>query len=249
MFKVTNYQTKMYHIDADIEISDNGKKGVSKLTIYKDNKKKAGKKEETIMISKKSKQDSNFTKLLSEDVVQFVLDGLLTRSITEDVFKILQTNKFPARSELKCNQCDKTFISNQGRALHMTLIHKKPIIKCDICREIFKSVKFLAIHREVKHNIKRTASEMKTGQNSNDKDTFKCTRCNIYSSNKSDFNDHMKTHKVFAVPNSPPAKRIKSHMEVKNDYMKKIKKPKNSEKTRFERNRDGKNGDWNFTLW
>ena len=111
MFKVTNYQTKMYHIDADIEISDNGKKGVSKLTIYKDNKKKAGKKEETIMISKKSKQDSNFTKLLSEDVVQFVLDGLLTRSITEDVFKILQTYKFPVRSELKCNQCDIYFQS------------------------------------------------------------------------------------------------------------------------------------------
>ena len=44
-FKAKNLQNKMYSTEADIEIIDqNGPKGQCKLTIYKDNKKKVGKK-------------------------------------------------------------------------------------------------------------------------------------------------------------------------------------------------------------
>ena len=45
MFKVKNLQNKIYSTEADIEIIyQNGPKGQCKLTIYKDNKKKVGKK-------------------------------------------------------------------------------------------------------------------------------------------------------------------------------------------------------------
>ena len=54
-FKAKNLQNKIYSTEADIEINyQNGSKGQCKLTIYKDNKKKAGKNDQTIMISKKS---------------------------------------------------------------------------------------------------------------------------------------------------------------------------------------------------
>ena len=43
-FKVKNLQNKIYSTEADVEtIDENNLKGQSKLTIYKDNKKKAGK--------------------------------------------------------------------------------------------------------------------------------------------------------------------------------------------------------------
>ena len=55
-FKASNLQNKPYSLEADIEtINEDNEKGKCKLTIYKDNKKKAGKKEQTIMISKKAK--------------------------------------------------------------------------------------------------------------------------------------------------------------------------------------------------
>ena len=53
-FKVRNMIDKTYSTEADVEtIDEDHLKGVCKLTIYRDNKKKAGKKDQTIMISKK----------------------------------------------------------------------------------------------------------------------------------------------------------------------------------------------------
>ena len=50
-FRVSNLSNKKHSVEADIEIFDSVKTGKGKLTIYRDNKKKEGKKEQTIMIS------------------------------------------------------------------------------------------------------------------------------------------------------------------------------------------------------
>ena len=64
-FKAKNLQNKIYSTEADIETSEqNGSKGQCKLTIYKDNKKKIGKKDQTIMISKKKQKVFHKTGML-----------------------------------------------------------------------------------------------------------------------------------------------------------------------------------------
>merc|ERR1712204_119166 len=87
-FKVTNYKALMYSNECDVEINEQGVKGKAKLTIYKDNKKKEGKKDQTIMVTKLSKHDTKYVKLVSENVIQFLLEGFLTKTIEESVVKV-----------------------------------------------------------------------------------------------------------------------------------------------------------------
>ena len=81
-FKVLNMQDKQFSTEADIEtIDEQGEKGKSKLTIYKDNKKKAGKKEQTIMISKKAKHEAKHVTTLTTNVIQYLLEGFINNEV------------------------------------------------------------------------------------------------------------------------------------------------------------------------
>ena len=89
-FKAKNLQNKIYSTEVDIEIIDQkGAKGQCKLTIYKDNKKKIGKKDQTIMISKKARHDSKYVKIVSKNIVQYILKGIIKKQIKK---KTLQMN-------------------------------------------------------------------------------------------------------------------------------------------------------------
>jgi len=59
-FKITNLKDLMYSTDCDVEVNENGRKGKCEVTIYKDNKKKEGKKEQTIMVTKLVKHDTKY---------------------------------------------------------------------------------------------------------------------------------------------------------------------------------------------
>ena len=84
-FKVLNMQDKQFSLEADIEtIDEHGEKGKSKLTIYKDNKKKAGKKEQTIMMTKKARHEAKHVNTLSLNIIQYLLEGFINNCITDD---------------------------------------------------------------------------------------------------------------------------------------------------------------------
>ena len=96
----------MYSFEADIEVIDEKvEKGKNKLTIHKDNLKKEGKKEQSIMISKKSKNDAEVVGLVSDKVVMFLLEGLINKHITEDQVEFQQLVKPLAIRKFKCQQC------------------------------------------------------------------------------------------------------------------------------------------------
>merc|ERR1712129_419592 len=86
-FKVTNFKDLMYSTDCDIEVVEKGEKGKCKVTLYKDNKKKEGKKDQTIMMTKLSKHDAKYVQVVAERIIQYLLQGFLNKSISESVVK------------------------------------------------------------------------------------------------------------------------------------------------------------------
>ena len=113
-FQATNLKNKPYSLEADIEtINKNNEKGKSKLTIYKDNKKKTGEKEQTIRISKKAKNDSKYVEVLSKNTFQYLLEGFIKKDIKED--EITREEVITRETDFKCDNCEKHFTTKQGR--------------------------------------------------------------------------------------------------------------------------------------
>ena len=57
-FKVTDFSNKQYSTECDVEVRFGEEKGKCKVTIYKDNKKKEGRKQQTLIITKKARNKS-----------------------------------------------------------------------------------------------------------------------------------------------------------------------------------------------
>ena len=76
-------QSKPYSKEADKEtIDENNQRWRSKVTIYKNNKKKAGKKDQTIMISKKEKYNARSFALFSNNIIQYLLEGFIKKDFS-----------------------------------------------------------------------------------------------------------------------------------------------------------------------
>ena len=147
-FKVTEFKNQQYSSEYDVEVKKNGEKGKAKVTIYKDNKKKEGKKEQTIMITKKAKNESKFVRKVTENVIQPLLEGFSRKEIKiEDI-----VNETKEESEVKCDMCDKKCLNDQGLALHKSRMHdkKKKIMglnfECGDCEGKFQTQKLLNDH-------------------------------------------------------------------------------------------------------
>ena len=91
------------------------------MTIYKDNKKKAGKKDQTIMISKKARNDSKHVEILSKNVIQFLVEGLIRKEINEE--DVTLDSGSVDMGKHNCNICDKKFDTLQGCLVHKGRIH------------------------------------------------------------------------------------------------------------------------------
>ena len=108
-FKVTDFSNKQYSTECDVEIKYNeykGKcKGKCKVTIYKDNKKKEGKKQQTLMITKKAKNKSLHVRKVTR-LMQYLLDGFMKKEIKEaDVVIAVKKD---------CDKCEKKVSHRTG---------------------------------------------------------------------------------------------------------------------------------------
>ena len=163
-FKVSNYKSLMYSNECDIEINDKGVKGKAKLTLYKDNKKKEGKKEQTIMVTKLSKHDAKFVNIVVQSFIQYLLEGFLTKTITETIVRV-QDVKEEKQEVNKCEKCDKSFVSMHGLKVHMTRMHgektetKDNWFSCDKCEGKFKLEGALANHKKERHEKEKKTEE------------------------------------------------------------------------------------------
>jgi len=123
-FKVTNFKALMYSNECEVEVCEKSDKGKCKLTLYKDNKKKEGKKDQTIMVTKLAKHDSKFVKVVVENIIQYLLEGFLTKSLSDSV--VVEKDVKEEKQEVhKCDICDNKFVSNAGLKTHKTRIHGK----------------------------------------------------------------------------------------------------------------------------
>ena len=95
-FKVTDFSNKQYSTECDVEVKFGEEKGKCKVTIYKDNKKKEGRKQQTLMITKKARNKSVHVKNVT-NLMQYFLDGFMKKEIKEGYVVI----------EVKSNDCDK----------------------------------------------------------------------------------------------------------------------------------------------
>ena len=102
------------------------------------------------MISKKSKNDAEVEGLVSDKVVMFLLEGLINKHITEDQVEFQQLVKPLAIHKFKCQQCEKTFISKQCHALHITRTH---VNKYSVCGENCTTEESLKRHITNKHQL------------------------------------------------------------------------------------------------
>ena len=156
-FKVTNLKDMMYSTDCDVEVDENGKKGKCKVTIYKDNKKKEGKKEQTIMVTKLVKHDTKYVKIVAENIIQYLLEGFLTKNIEETEVKKISSSK---TESVDCEKCGKRCMSKPGLKVHMTRAHgekaevKEAWFSCNQCEGKFKLEGALINHKKAKHEKK-----------------------------------------------------------------------------------------------
>ena len=112
-FKVTDFSNKQYSTECDVEIECGEDKGKCKVTIYKHNKKKEGKKQQTIMITKKAKNKSLHVKKCT-NLMQLLLEGFMKKEINKaDV--VITVNK--------CDKCDRKFPTQQGLTIHQSKTH------------------------------------------------------------------------------------------------------------------------------
>ena len=107
-FKVTNFKNQQYASEFDVEVKSDGRKGKAKVTIYKDNKKKEGKKQQTIMITKKARNESKNVRKVSENIIQPLLEGFIKKELKlEDI-----VNETKEESEATCDICNKKCIND-----------------------------------------------------------------------------------------------------------------------------------------
>ena len=217
-FKVTNVQNKVCSTEVDIETLDkDNEKGKTKLTIYKDNKKKNGKKDQTIMISKKAKNDAKHVQILSANIIQYLLEGFITKKVSEEDI-IWNEIKSLNNTSFTCEVCAKKFPTKQGCSLHNIKVHKKTVkfaFPCELCGEVRSTKETLKAHVEHTHEkskMKRSLSEMK------DVKEFLCTECKESFTDKNKYNNHMTIHSTSQPLTKFICTECKESFKVKNEF-------------------------------
>ena len=160
-FKVTDFANKQYSTECDVEVKCSEEKGKAKVTIYKDNKKKEGKKEQTLMITKKSKNKSVHVKNVTS-LMQYLLEGFMKKDIKDvDVVIAVKSND--------CDKCERKFPTEQGLNFHKAKTHeeKKEVnmvtYDCTQCEGKFKLQALLNSHIMKTHHVETADVEMEAG--------------------------------------------------------------------------------------
>ena len=115
-----------------------GMSGKAKLRIFGVNKNGGG----TIMITKASGSDFVYAKVLALNVISYLLDGLISRSIkSDDIVRMKKNNSIRMSKTVQCDICEDSFVNLQEFRLHITRMHDSAK-KEDSCEADDRSVKY-----------------------------------------------------------------------------------------------------------
>ena len=129
------------------------------------------------MISKKARHDSKHVNIASQNVIQFILEGIITKQLKQEDITNEPVKEIPNPDQwkFKCDVCERKFSSKQGCSIHKSKAHANGQNKvedkvfstqqdgfvCSDCGEIRETEAELNAHIEYKH----------------EKGTFKCVTC------------------------------------------------------------------------
>ena len=162
----------------------------------------------TIMVTKQKGQDNIFAKALALKIIKDLLVGLTTGDITEESLKTMYI-KYEDNPEgrFKCELCERTFSSKQGKSIHMTKGHTGKIKqrKCEQCGKNFKMEKSMEHHIKICHT-REESNETKLG----------CTICGKMCESVGALKEHITNHEVFdgMIKRTPESKRVKFEEEI-----------------------------------
>ena len=119
------------------------------------------------MISKKARHDSKYVNAVSQNIIQYILEGIITKQIKQEDITNEPVKETPNQSELKhvCDICERKFSTKQGCSNHKSKAHvadqkrvnEDPISNsqdgfvCSVCGEVRNNEAGLAAHIEYKH--------------------------------------------------------------------------------------------------
>ena len=129
-FKALDVRKKGAGIEVDVEIVENGNRGVAVLKLFGLNSRK----ENVIMVNKSKEGDNNQVIILGQQIVKPLIKKFSdenggTLSDSESIDNISIKNN--ETNELKCNFCDITSCSSPGLKGHVTKMHGN---KPDCCK-------------------------------------------------------------------------------------------------------------------
>ena len=129
------------------------------------------------MISKKARHESKHVNNASQNIIQFILEGIITKQLKqEDITNgPVKETPNPDEWEFKCDICERKFSSKQGCSIHNRKVHAKNQIivenkaagtqqeglVCSTCGDFKETEDELSAHIEYKH----------------EKGTYNCATC------------------------------------------------------------------------
>ena len=114
-FRVLDARKNGIALDIEIEMIDNGDKGIAMLKIYGPYSKKE-KKDNVVMVTKSKQSDIKFVTILAERIVKPLIAGYCSKKTSHESSK--------KDDLLRCPFCDKTSTSSPGMKGHITKMHK-----------------------------------------------------------------------------------------------------------------------------
>ena len=133
-----------------IEIIDKEGKGNVIVDFWGPNKRK----ECTVLVKKSKEHDERFVEIAAKRIVQPILDSFISGCDPTSIFKhsnLKQKSQPKTKKRMKCQFCEKSFVSEKYLKVHITKIHEEGQNNCTHCDYTVKSKKELKTHILSKH--------------------------------------------------------------------------------------------------
>ena len=126
-FKALDVRKKGAGLEIEVEMIDQGNRGIANLKLYGPNKKK----ENVVTVTKSKESDNKYVVILAEKIIKPLMMGLLSGVDQSEVFSECvnieekKNCKIKDDSLFRCPHCDKTSYSSPGLKGHITKMHKE----------------------------------------------------------------------------------------------------------------------------
>ena len=127
-FRVLDSRFKGAGQEIDVEIIDNGIRGVGVIKLYGPNKSK----EYVVMVTKSKGSDNKYVIILAGKVVKPLMKKFLNDDLPIEESKEMSDDERMTKSPFKCPHCEKTLNSSPGLKGHVNKMHKNTFKKENI---------------------------------------------------------------------------------------------------------------------